>query len=181
MSKRVFLPKHFSLSTLKEEPQHLAGYTGDGKVVLTSHGRGLVLCEEMDHEAAMVLARELLSASCDAKRAADRAAGLHEWAAMPIANGRFDVAYYGHAAVYRPIVNSVRRSRRYPASEQPPRGHRCSICRTEAPEGATMYVWESGETDLRGHRACQSCMRPDLKAAALGLSLLATQAGGGAR
>lgn len=200
--KRVYLPRHYDSATKREESARLVGYTGDGRVILTDAGRALVSQPDMSHEDALALTRELLSAGCKAEEVADRAAGLHDWVALPMPDGRFRVHYRAHTAIFRAIVNGKRRRVRpvgvvavpiFVKGGAPPplttgTGHRCTICRREAPEGATMYVLDESTIDrtkahddatsLRGHRVCEPCTRPDLHAAVTGLSLLAGETAG---
>lgn len=186
MIKRVYLPHRFDSKTMREEPARFVGYTGDGHVVFTEAGRALVSKPEMTHDEGLDLWRELITAASDAKRAADKAAGHEDWVALPRSDGRYTVHYGGHAAIFRPIVNSQRR--RGGPGVRVRDGHICTHCRREAPQGATMYVLDESTIDrkkydpeasaLRGYRVCEPCTRPDLHAAVTGLSLIASEAKG---
>lgn len=177
--KRVHLPKQLNYRTLREEPHRFVGYTGDGRVAFTEEARTLIAKGEVDCETADNLFRELIHASGDARRLRDEAQGLNQWVAKPIGGGAFEVTHRGRTGRFRPITNGKRREAR---------GTTCTVCRRDMPAGATMYVFdrstEQKETydpiasHFRYHRACESCMRPDLSAAAMGLSLLAS---GGAK
>ena len=169
--KRIYLPKQLNFRTLKEDPHRLVGYTGDGRVAFTEAGRALV-SGEMETEAADDLFRELIQASIDAKRLRDEAQGLNQWIAKPLGGSIFEVTWRGSTARFRPIKNGKLRS-------GAKWGHRCTVCRGEKPEGATMYVWADGEPHTRGaddvfrhSRACETCMRPELQAALIGAALL---------
>jgi hypothetical protein len=181
--KTIFLPTSINRTTLREEEHTLVGYTGDGHVGLTPAFFDLVGKIEITVAEATTLASELLSATYHAKKLADEAAGLNEWAAKPVGDSRYEVRFHGRVGIFRPIVNGKRRQR---PGHRVRSGHTCTVCRKEAPEGATMYVldestWKPGTYDanvseLRHHRVCEGCMRPDMLAARL---LAATQGGGG--
>lgn len=185
MTKRLYFSSLFDRNTLGSKPTRFVGFTGDGHVGFTAAGIELINAIEIPHEAASELATELLYASGDAKRMADEAAGLNQWVARPTAGAgaRFEVQYHGHTGIFRPILNSKRRPERYADPSQAPKGHRCTVCRKESPEGATMYVFDErtrkpGVYDpvastFRHSRACEGCMRPELAAALLGAALVA--------
>lgn len=171
--KRIYLPKQLNFRTLKEDPHRLVGYTGDGRVAFTEEARALIARGEIDCETSDVFFRELVHASADAKRLRDEAQGLNQWLARPLGGSIFEVTHRGQVARFRPIKNGKLRS-------GAKWGHRCTVCRGEKPEGATMYVYEpmDGAPDhraaemFRHSRACEACMRPELSAALIGAALL---------
>lgn len=176
-TKQLFMPTHYNPRTHREEPQTLAGYTGDGHVGLTAQAFDLGV--EMSHENATRLASELLSASYHAHRLHDEARGFNEWVARPVGGGMFDVDHAGETCRFRPIINGKRRQRADVSSE---RAHRCTACRRESPPGATMYVPVKKDENgffregigfgWNGHRICDACVRPELAAAVIGVALV---------
>lgn len=180
--KRIHLPKDFNLQRLCEEHQRFVGYTGDGHVAFTEEARAIIAAGEITCEMADVLFREMIDASSDARKIRDEAEGLNQWIARPLGGGLFEVTHRGRTGRFRPITNGKRRSLRYANPANAPKGQRCTVCRREMPEGATMYVFDRGEErrneydpiadHFRHHRACESCMRPELQAAVMGAALL---------
>lgn len=175
--KKVHFPTHWNQNLQKKTSERLVGFTGDGRVVFTEAGRRLA-AREMSVEESRNLSDELSQASYEAGRVRDEALGLNQWIARPLDGCFFEVTYHGHVGRFKPIRNGRRRVR-----FADPSGQDCTVCRREMPEGATMYVFdrstERQDTSFdetanafRHHRACETCMRPELSAALLGAALI---------
>lgn len=165
---------------LPPEPEpKFARATPDGFVIFSPTAIDLVLSGKIPHAQALDLWRELMKAALDAERADKTARGYDEWVSHPVDGGQYEITNGGETCRFRAIVNGKRK----PGIGGRVRGHRCTACQNEAPEGATMYV--PAEDDPRrtkgmwgGRRLCSSCVRPELAAAVLGAALIG--AGGGA-
>lgn len=165
MSVRLQLPN-------EPEPR-FARATPDGFVILSPEAIDLVMRGKLSHVEARELWVELMRAGFEAERADQHLRGFDEWVSRPCGNGHYEVTHGGETCRFRPIVNGKRRPRAGRRADGP----RCSACRKESPEGATMYV--PAQDDPRrtrgmwgGRRLCSSCVRPELVAAVLGASLV---------
>lgn len=181
--KLLHLGTRWNPLTDREEPVRFVGWTDDGHVGFTVAGVELVNRIEISHGEATDLVRELLHATNSAEAADRDARGWNEWVTRPLPGGLFEVRHRGEVEAFRPIKNSPRRDRA-PAPGR--RGRtatpwRCTACKSESADGATMYVavkrGEPGHLGgvhnwgFGGVRLCQRCVRPELNAALLGAAL----------